>query len=92
MDAKTLDMLRDSLECALGEIAKKADFTPRDLEHTTKLLCAIEMVKRLRKDAEEVKELTPQEKMLKKFKHMLEEAETEQERQVVQEWIDRLEK
>lgn len=124
MDSKVLEMLRGNYEEALSEIARKQDFSSRDLEHATKLLCAIEKIKTLEEDAgysgrsmrsnrsydgegsssRSYDERSyrsydggysghsSQDRMLKKLKGMLGEAESEQERQMVQEWIHRLEK
>ena len=91
MDSKILMDLKGNFEEALSEIAQKKDFTPRDLEHATKLLCAIEKIKTLDEDTG-YSGHPPQEKMIRKLKSMMGEAENEQERRTVQEWISRLER
>ena len=50
MDKKVIEELKYKMEDALKQITHKKDTTPTDLDHMTKILCALDMVKSMEED------------------------------------------
>lgn len=50
MDKKVTEELKYKMEEALKQITHKKDTTPTDIDHMTKILCALDMVKSIEED------------------------------------------
>ena len=82
-------------------IRKNSNMTPMDIEIITKDICALEALKRIENVASEgyseessgnsgYSGHSIQDRMVDKLERMIDEAQTENERKTVREWIQRL--
>ena len=94
-----LDNIREAVEGAIKPILKRSDtMTPVDLEILTKAVCIIETVKRCqchyddngysRRYFNGYSGHSIQDRMIDKLERMMDEAQSEHERQTVQSWIN----